>query len=446
MNLTRISANNIGSRISYPEFKRLRLLFALYTFLIFTDYLMPQYFGVHIGYDITCTRLANIVIITYMFLNPRILTHFCSVMTKSIIFVPSMLYLFVCTYTCVLRTDVNAFFLPFLEFLTLFMLIYAIRYVIGYKRTIRWSVICAYILSIYGLVEYVCKQSLMLKFLSTVPTNVVNSYRSGHYRIMGPCGHSLGYGLLLILFIAIASIDEEKDEVYLYKRPFLIILLILNVFLTGSRSTLGVMGIEVILIFILSKRKNVKKTIFVTVTMLILLGVFLLFFSNTSIGRYILMQITSVIDQLFGTSYAVAYGAEIETLENSENYRKVLPLIFTLDWLNPLVGRGVLRGFGATINGVYIKSIDNYYVQQYIKYAYPGLVTYIIFILTTLFFMIKGAWIFKSGICKLAMVGTICYFLNLWWLDALQTLKYEYILIAIFVAFYLEKKEQYVGN
>ncbi len=424
-----------------PKLKNLKILYFLSAFLLITDYIMPQYFGIDIGYDLTCTRLGNIFILLYLFCNPKLFTHFFKTILDCKGWIFFALYLFVCAYTMVLRVDLNAFFMVFFEVLTLFMLIYAIRYVLGVERAIKWGIYSAYFLGILGLVDYAAGQSLMLKFLKTVPTSVANSYRSGQYRIMGPCGHPLGYGLYLILLIPLACIDFNKKEVFLFKRPFLIVLLMMNVFLTGSRSTLGIVILEMFLIVLFSNRKNVKKTGLFLLGGLVGLGLFLLLFYETKIGQYILMQIASVIDQFFGTEYASYFGAETTRLDDSEAYRKVLPLIFTLDWLNPLVGRGVSRSFGAQINGIFIISIDNYYVSQYIKYAYPGLISYVLIIISIITTMIKGVRKYKSPVFKMALVGTICYYLNLWWLDALQTLKYEYIVVAICYALYLFYEE-----
>ncbi len=429
-----LTAKQQNILLEEPELKNLKVLFFLNAFLLITDYIMPQYFGVHIGYDITCTRLANMLIVLYMLLNPKILTHFCKTIFECVLTVPLAVYLFVTAYTMVFRIDINAFFLVFLELLTLYMLIYAIRYVIGYKRAVKWSIRCAYFFGCYGIVEFLYGKSLFLQFLSTVPNVVGNTYRSGHYRIMGPCGHPLAYGLLLILLIALACIDLEKDEIYLFKRPILLMLLFINVFLTGSRSTLGVAALELLLILLFSNSRNIKKSLLMLFALIVGITVFILLFYKTSIGQYMLMQIASVLDQILGTSYAAKFGADTTTLENSEGYRKFLLQIFTLDWLNPILGRGSSFS-GAEINGVYIHSIDNYYVQQYIKYAYPGMISYVIFILVTLVTMLQAIIKYKSGICRLTFIATICYFVNLWWLDALQTLKFEYIIVAIFYAF-----------
>lgn len=432
--------------MNQPELHKLRILYVINAFMLITDFLMPQYFGIHIGWDITCLRFANIFLCFYALLNTKILTHFWSTIIRCSIFLPSVGYLLVAMYTMVLRVDINAFMLVFLEFLTLFMLIYGIRYVIGCERAFKFIIFCSYFLSVYGLIEYFVGHSLYLQFLRTVPTTVVNQYRSGHYRIMGPCGHPLGYGLLLLLFIALASLDFKKDRVNLIKRPVLLVLLLLNVFLTGSRSTLGIAAIEVIVILILSDNVNRKKALLGVSALVALMGVFLLVFYNTSIGQYLMLQITMMIDQVFGTEFSANFGADLTVLENSEGYRKFLPRIFTLDYLNPLVGRGIKRGFGAefvteTGEMVYIKSIDNYYVQQYIKYAYPGLITYCLFIITTVITMVYNIIKYKSGTYKLLLIAVCCYFFNLWYLDALQTLKFIYVIIALFFACVLLRQD-----
>lgn len=423
-----------------PELYGCKALYYIYCFFIFSLFIMPQYFGVHIGFDITCTRFAIILIIIYFILNPSLFTHFYHAIIRCKIFIPLLLYIFVAFYTMVYRKDFNAFFSVFMETLTLFFLIYGIRYVVGYKRAIKWSISCAYILSVSGLIEYAYGKSFFHQFLSTVPNSVVNGYRSGHYRIMGPCGHSLGYGLLLIFFLAVACYDIERNEIYLFKRPFLFSLVFINIILTGSRSTLGIAVVELAAIVLLSNKKNVIKALFMLFVSFVGIGFLLLLISNTSIGQYILGQIMSVVDQVLGTSFSANFGVDITSLKNSNTYRESLPYIFTLDWLNPFVGRGTRFG-GAEINGVYIHSIDNYYVQQYIKYAYPGMIVYILFILQVIISMLACIIIHKSSIVKIAIIGIVAYFINLWWVDSLQTIKFVYFVIAVYYAYLLKIKD-----
>ena len=213
---------------------------------------MPQYFGIHIGYDLTCTRLANVLLIVYILFNLKIVLAFVYNVNKCAVTFPLFAYLFVALYTAIFRADINAFMMVFLEILTFYMLLFGIRYVIGVIRSIKIILFCAYFLGFYGFVEYAANHSLYLQFLSTVPNTVSNVYRSGHYRIMGPCGHPLGFGLLLLLFLAIACYDIDRDEMYLFKRPVLLIVLFMDIFFTGSRSTLGLAVFEIVAILLFS--------------------------------------------------------------------------------------------------------------------------------------------------------------------------------------------------
>ena len=264
---------------------------------------------------------------------------------------------------------------------------------------------------------------------------------------MGPCGHPIGYGLLLILMVAIACYDYEKEKIYLYKRPVLLFMLLANIFLTGSRSSQGIVLFELVTILLLSERKERKKSILYSVMIIGGMAFFLALTYKTKIGNYFLMQITVLIDHALGTQYSVFFGADITTLENSENYREYLPMIFQLDWLNPLVGRGVKRAFGATFydpegNPIYIHSVDNYYICQYIKYAYPGMFSYLAFVFTGVITICKKIIYNTSSLSKIILVAFCFYFINLWWVDALQTLKFVYIFLALFFAEVLWQKDK----
>lgn len=429
-----------------PELRKLKGLYYINLFLLAALYLMPQYFGIHIGYDITCTRFANILLIVYILFNLKIVLAFVDNVNKCAVTLPLFAYLFVAFYTMIFRADINAFMMVFLEILTFYMLLFGIRYVIGVIRSIKIILFCAYFLGFYGFLEYAVGHSLYHQFLSTVPNTVYDIYRSGHYRIMGPCGHPLGFGLLLLLFLAIACYDIDRDEIYLFKRPVLLIVLFMDIFFTGSRSTLGLAVIEIGVIILFSGVKNIKKSLVVLVVLVIFVGAFLFINRNNSFGQYLMMQIASVIDTALGTRYSELFGAEIGRLDSSEEYRRYLPEIFSLEWLNPILGRGVKRTFGAEFYGtdgawVVIKSVDNYYVAQYIKYAYPGLFTYLIFIVTGVVTLLRNAYRFRCALFSLIAIALTVYFVNLWWVDALQTLKFVYAYLALTFATIIHLKK-----
>lgn len=418
------------------ELKSAKLLYVLMSVLLITDWVMPQYFGIHIGFDFTCTRIMNMVLLVYFLLNRKAGNHFIKSMLDVQMTPYMALYMLVMVYTTILRVNVNTFFLNFLDILTFYMVYYGIRYVIGIRKAIRWTVKIAWFLGIYGIVEYVLGYSLMFRFLQTVPNEAKILYRSGQYRIMGPCVHSIAYGMMLLLLIAVICIDVERDELYLFQHPVLYVLLMLNIFLTGSRGPLGLAVVESMLIFLCSSRQRKKKTFLILVVLLMAGIMIMLALLNTSIGQYIMMQITSVLDEVLGTTLSAKYGADVTLLNQSSSYRELLPRIFTVEWLNPLVGRGANASVGFEFDGAYVQSIDNFYVALYIRYAYPGLITYVLFFITTLFFMLKTGIRMHSGVCMSLAIGFFVYIVGLWWVDYLQTTKYMYILIAIYAAYY----------
>ncbi len=418
------------------ELRNAKLLYVLMSVLFVADWVMPQYFGFHIAFDFTATRILNLLILVYFFMNRKVGNHFLRSMLDVQVTPYLLLYMCVMVYTTVLRVNVNTFFLNFLDILTFYMVYYGIRYVIGVKKAIDWTVKVAWFLGIYGLVEYVLGYSPMVKFLQTVPNAVKILYRSGQYRILGPCVHSIAYGMTLLFLLAIICIDYEKDEIDILKNPALYVLLLLNVFLTGSRGPLGLAVVETVLIIVVSKRERRKRALFVIFAMMIIFVVVEAAIINTSVGRYIMMQITSVIDEVFGTTYSVNFGADLSLLNMSSDYRDYLPRIFTVEWLNPLVGRGANAQVGFEFDGVYVISIDNFYVAMYIRYAYPGLITFVIFQIMTFLFMLRTAIKYKSGLSYAIAIGFLLYSISLLWADYLQTTKYMYIAVALFAAFY----------
>lgn len=399
---------------------------------LFAYYVLPQYFGIPIPlFDLTAQRIMIIMVLILIFDKRKRSKDFFNLISNNYMTPFILMFLMITFYTGVFRGNVGTFMYPFIEFLALFLLIYIIKNVLGVKRTIKILLRFILLLCILGIVEFTLKRSLF-SYLETIQgLNTGIMIRSGSYRIMGPGNHSLAYGLILITAIPFACIDFDKNQIDIIKRPFLFLLIVVNIFLTGSRSTLAVFGLEIVLLFLFSSSINRKKTFSVLMILgtMIAFSVFLTY--GSSFSNYILLQITSIIDQIMGTEYALFYGGDITTLQNSSKYREVLIRVFTVNWLNPFLGKGSGYGFKWFYKGALIRSIDNYYIVLYIKYAYPGLIAYMIFILKIFITMIKKANQNMSGASWGLIIGALSYFINLWYVDTLQTIKYVYILFAI---------------
>ncbi|BCN29017.1 hypothetical protein [Anaeromicropila herbilytica] len=412
--------------------KKIKVFFWASIVFLFTLFVLPQYFGIPFPlFDFTVIRIMIIVMILLIFGEKQRQQQLFEVMSRtySKVLIP---YLIVLTYTLVLRVDINALLNPLIELISLYLLIYIIQYCLGIKKTLHYLLIFSYIIAFLGLIEFVIHRS-PFSYLETIKGIYTGAFiRSGQYRIMGPAIHSLGYGLMLIIMIPICCFDIEKQEINILKNKLLFLAIAANIFFTGSRSTLIVFFLEVVMLALFSPKVNKKKFFIIGGVFIVIFISMLIVFRNIPFINSIIIQIVSVIDELLGTTYSVKFGADISALSSSSHYREQLKYIFQIDWLNPWIGLGRKRSFACEINGSFIQSVDNFYIAEYIRYAYPGMISYIIFLLYFLIRMLKNSIQKKSQISKMLFIGSLGFCINLLWVDSLQTFKYLYILFAIF--------------
>ena len=234
--------------------------------------------------------------------------------------------------------------------------------------------------------------------------------------------------------VQFACYDEVNDRIDLMRRPLLFALFFINIMLTGSRSTLGIFFLEAALLIAFSDKEKKKKILVFITLFAICFTLAVIIFKNTSFGQYVLLQLTSVVDAAFGTTYSVQYGADQNALGSSSAYREQLKGIFKVRWLNPILGIGRKRNFSGVVNGSVIQSIDSFYIAEYIRYAYPGMFSFMGFMGYWIYKMTKSAFVTsKSKLSYILLIGMACYALNLKWVDSLQTLKYMYVLCALSV-------------
>lgn len=406
-------------------------------------YILPQYFGIRLpGFDLTAQRMLITILCLFLLSKESRKKMFWEGVRSCRLWLFMAGYLGICFYTAVLRFHIGTFLYPFIELLGAFLVIYVLREYLGSDGFLVLFRRMLLFLCVLGLVEAVMRKT-PFAYLETIRGLYTGGMvRSGSYRIMGPANHSLAYGLILISGLPLLCIDEEKHCFTLFRHLPLLLLVVVNVFLTGSRSTLAVMGLELLLLTVLAPGEQRKKLLFTIVPagLLILLLAFL--FPNSPPGHYTLLQLSTVVDEMFGTSYAIRYGVDSTSLANSASYRDALLDIFTVDWLNPWLGQGSGYHFSWYIpGGATIHSIDNFYVANYIRYGYPGLVVYGLLILQAVGEMVRCG-IQKKDRTMLSLALAVCgYFLNLWWMDTLQTIKYAYLPIALFQVISREKWE-----
>lgn len=407
---------------------------------MFTLFVMPQYTGIPTPlFDFTLLRIMLLVMLILILADTKRAQEFYEIIFSrySAVLIP---YLIVISYTMVLRVDFNALLNPLFEILGLFLTIYVVKYSLGIKETIKLVVKFSYLLTFLGLIEYVIGVTPFY-FIKTIEGIYTGTFiRSGHYRIMSSCTHSLGYGLLLMTVVPFACIDYEENKVRLSKNLPLLVLTATNVLLTGSRSSLTVFVLELVIMFLVQSKEDKKIGIIFISIMIIVLSVFLMVFSRSGIAQYIMLQITSIMDAAFDTNFAEKYGASTQALNDSSNYREQLKYIYSVSWLNPLVGIGRKNSFACEINGSFIESIDDFYIAEYVRYAYPGLFSFVFYLGYMMVLMIKTAIKESSAMCKAFVIGCASYMLNLHWVDSLQTFKYLYIIFAMFIVYHWDKQ------
>ncbi len=403
-------------------------------------FLMPQYVGINLaGFDLTVNRIFLLVLLMCIVADENSAKEFVGMVRNFKYLAPVLCFEIVLAYTGVLRVDINTLMNATIEFVFMFLLIYVIKYILGISLFIKIVKVSAFILCVLGIQEYVTGINLFHK-LQTLDANFSQYIRSGSLRIMGPCGHALAYGLLLLLFLPLVCVDWEEKKVNLLQNKLLFFLIVINIFLTGSRSSLALLIVELGLLFLCSPVKEKKQALLFLLLAVAAVAAFVVVMPNNSMSRYIMLQVTSVIDTVLGTNFAVSYGAETERLSNSSYYRQVLPKVFFVSYLNPILGRGVSRHSSFQIDGISIISIDNFYVAQYIRYAYTGLLSYMWFVVAIAIDMLKNWFRRKDGVYAVLLIACVSYYINLWWMDSLQTLRYVYAWFAMIYVYMLDHR------
>ena len=401
---------------------------------VFALYVLPQYFGLpNPIFDLTAVRIMIILVLAMVIADYQRTQDFKNILLTEKVWLVLIPYIIVIGYTMVLRADLNAFLNPFIEFLEMYILIYLIKHTFGVEEFTELILTLVYTLTFLGMMEIAMGTS-PFSYLTTIDGIYTGRFiRGGHYRIMSSASHSLGYGLMLVTMLSVSAYDVKTKEFNVFRRPVLLILLMVNVFQTGSRSTLGVAFAEIALMFVLSDLKYFKANCIYLATGLVMFGLILAAAFKTSFGNYIMLQLTSVYDSVFDTTYSAAYGADVTQLRQSKAYRDLLEEIFHVDWVNPILGLGRKRGFRSLVNGRKVESIDNFYIAEFVRYAYPGMYSFMLYAFGLTASMAKDIIKTRSGIIRMCFVGASMYLLNIKVVDSLQTLKYLYVLFAIYI-------------
>lgn len=417
----------------------MRLMAILFFFTIF---FMPDYFGLSIGFALNTQRILLVIIWIWILSIHHRRNQMLAVIINNRTITAILIYMFVSVYTGLYRLDVGSILNPTIDyFMVYFTTIYFLKSDLSEETLMKEILFLTYVLCFLGVVEYIVKKPLFGE-LETIEGMFSGAYyRDGTYRIMGPAHHALGYGLFLLLMCPLSCYNYKEKKLDLLERPILLLLIMLNIYLTSARSALGIMGAELVALFLLSAKKEKQRYLVLGGCLLAMVLLLMVMFFNTSPVQKIITMVISSVDGALGTNLnEQLFGIHSAQLEDSAQYRKYLPLIFGLDWLNPYVGRGTKYKLSLYIYGYLIQSIDNFYINQYVKLAYPGLATTIVLILANVRFVFSGMMISRDPFYKVLMVAFFAYFLNLWFADSLGTLDYVFVLFGMMYVHYTKEE------
>lgn len=404
--------------------------------LLFSFFIFPTTFGIRlVFFDLTAFRFF-IIIIMYMILkSPRKREAFWDVIRhcKNLYFIGA--YIFVVAYTNLLHGEINQTLYWSINGVLLFLVLsYLIQYHYGVELFLKRIKAYTWILCIVSPLELVLGVA-PFTLLDTLDKGIQTVERFGSVRIVGNCTTNNGYGLYLLILLSIVCIDYKRKKVDIINNLSLIALVLLNILLTGARLATGLVILLLVLLTLCTNKKEMKKLFIIEGGLIILALGILVIFQDISFFSGIIRTLLTAVDSILNTSYSVTYGADETVLYNSTYYRELLVKNTILgDWLNPWFGRGANDSFGMYVEGYHIYSCDNFYVVQYIRYAYPGLITW--FAMSLMFF--KDALCMKKNITMALASGIVVYFIGLWYLDHLQTFPFMFAVFALIYSLHRE--------
>lgn len=300
------------------------------------------------------------------------------------------------------------------------------------------------VLSILGVIEYLTSFNIFSLLDTSKRLSSSNYIRMGSLRVSTSFNHSLGYGLYLVLFIPIvmyrmhkSKLEKKKTNLYFDRVTF--ILMNINLILTGSRSTILILIFQYSIMFLMS---SWRKQVIISIVGIIIFGAITIF-SISPVGEnipgisMINNNIKMLYDTLLGTNlvdnfgdnddpfiyrgklieYALSKKGKEFIAGQGLGFIRDNPLVFDIPELNP---------WGPTIS----YSVDNYYILKFLEVGFIGLIgTIALFFkyLRSIFINIK-----INYFNKMLFVSMIGYLVNLFMVDQLETIKYLWILLALY--------------
>ena len=428
-------------RKKYTGFQKLCLVF------LFAVFALPQYFGIPLpGFALTAQRIMLICLFLAIFASKERRDSFFISNTGSMggPAVICSLFIFVSLVTAILQSDPKSFLNFFADaFLPMLLMAYMAAKVFTLKELLGFFKVTLIVVCITCYLDSLVLHKNPYSFIHTIASiSGGSTWRAASYRVAAMASHPIGLGMYFILMTPLLCIDCDKRSVNIAKNWGTLLLVCGAVLLTGSRMPQALFALELLVLFLLTER-SVKRVIipYMLVFGALVVLIVVLFHDESHIRRYVILNLYQVVDSIFGTQLVLdEFGYwQWVYMNSSTDYRDLLPLILFSDDFDPLLGQGVTSvntdNLSVTVNGRNILSVDNFYVLQYMQFAWPGLVSMVGIFVYMAARCLVGAVERRSVVCKLLLLSFLLYFVNLWFVADLGTFKYAFSLFGLAYAY-----------
>lgn len=315
-------------------------------------------------------------------------------------------------------------------------------------------IICAgsFVLAFFGIIEFLTNYNVfqLLDISNSEDLKYKEYIRSGQIRVSSSFAHTLGYGLFLLIVIPISfyqlKMSQTKKIKFFYS--ILSLLLIVNLFMTLSRSVMLAGVICLVTSFFLVNFKQKLKLFLIAIYFLVPI----LLLSLSSYGNNILVistigtNIKALSDSFLGTSLVENFGANEEPFSYRE---QLIDYAFAVKGEESVFGKGIgfietepiemyipeLNPFAPTVS----KSVDNFYLLIKLEQGWIGLVATILLFVVVLLTMLR----FKNNnpFNFFILIAFIGYIFELTMVADLDTIKYFWLFLGVYSVVHIHKEE-----
>ena len=420
----------------YTGFQKLCLVY------LFAVFALPQYFGIPLpGFALTAQRIMLICLFVAIFtIQKRADAFFISntgAMSGPILVVAP--FVFITIATAIFRSDANSFFNFFVDsFLPMMLMIYLAANVFTLEELLRFFKIVLIVVCVTCYLDALVLHRSPYSFMHTIASiSGGSTYRAGSYRVAAMTSHPIALGMYFVLMTPLMCIDVDRQTVNIAKNWGTVLLTCGSLLFCGSRMPQATFLLELLILFLLTERP-VKRIIIPYLIVFGVIGALLVFLlrDEKHVRLYVILNLYQMIDSVFGTKLVLEeFGYWQWVYIQSWDYRNLLPLLLFSGDYDPLLGLGVkaanYSNFSAVVGGRTVASIDNFYVMQYLQFAWPGLITIVAVFVYMLIRCAVGLFKRRSAVCKVLLVSFVLYFINLWFVADLGTFKYAFSLFGL---------------